>query len=58
MARRVLMAELSGGRVLSRPNLNSVNDVQLALRISEMTVEVARYCTKPGNNGEPWYICR
>ena len=53
MARRVLMAEVSGGRVRGRPRLGWMDGVK-ALGNRGMTVEAAR---KTGKRGEPWYIC-
>ena len=54
MARRVLMAEVSGGRVRGRPRLDWRDGVKVALGNRGMTVEAAR---KIGKSGEPWYIC-
>ena len=54
MARRVLMAEVSGGRVRGRPRLGWMDGVKVALGNRGMTVEAAR---KTGKSGEPWYIC-
>ena len=54
MARRVLMAEVSGGRVRERPRLGWMNGVKVALGNRGMTVEAAR---KDRKEGEPWYIC-
>ena len=68
MARRVLMAEVSGGRVRGRPRMAEVSGgrvpgrprlgwtdgVKVALGNRGMTVEAAR---KTGKRGEPWYIC-
>ena len=45
-ARRVLMAEVSGGRVLGRPRLGWMDDVKVALGNKGMMVESARQCTK------------
>ena len=54
MARRVLMAEVSGGRVRGRQRLGCWMDgVMVALGNRGMTVEAAR---KVGKSGEPWYI--
>ena len=53
-ARRVLMAEVSGGRVRGRPRLGWMDSVKVALGNRGMTVEAAR---KIGKSGEPWYIC-
>ena len=46
MARRVLMAEVSGGRVRGRPKLGWMDDVKMELGSRGMTVEAARLCTK------------
>ena len=46
MARRVLMAEVSGGRVRGRPRLGWMNGVKVALGNRGMTVEAARQCMK------------
>ena len=46
MARRVLMAEVSGGRVRGRPRLGWMDGVKVALGNRGMTVEVARQCAK------------
>ena len=51
MARRVLMAEVSGGRVRGRRRLGWMDGVKVALGNRRMTVEAA------GKSGEPWYIC-
>ena len=45
MARRVLMAEVSGARVRGRPRLGWMDGVKVALVI-RMTVEAARQCAK------------
>ena len=44
MARRVLMADVSGGRVRGRPRLGWMDGVKVALGNTEMTVEAARQC--------------
>ena len=49
MARRVLMAEVSGGR----QRLGWMDGVKVALGKRGMTVEAAR---KIGKSAEPWYI--
>ena len=54
MARRVLMAEVSGARVRGRPRLGWMDGVKAALGNRGMTVEAAR---KIGKSGEPWFIC-
>ena len=46
MARRVLMAELSGGLVRIRPRLGWMDGVKVALGNRGMTVEAARQCSK------------
>ena len=53
MARRVLMAQVSGGRVRGRPRLGWMNGVKVTLGNRGMTVEAARNI---GKSGEPWYI--
>ena len=53
MARRVLMTEVSGGRVQSRPRLGWIDGAKVALGNRGMTVKAAR---KTGKSGEPWYI--
>ena len=44
--RRVLMAEVSGGRVRRRPRLGWMGGVKVALGNRGMTVEAARQCAK------------
>ena len=46
MARRVLIAEVSGGRVRGRPRLGWMDGVKVALGIRGMTVEATRQCAK------------
>ena len=46
MARKVLMAEVSGGRVRGRPRLGWMDGVKVALRNRGMTAEAARQCGK------------
>ena len=46
IARRVLMAEASGGRVRVRPSLVWIDCRKVALGSSGMTVEAARPCAK------------
>ena len=53
MARRVLMAEVSGGQVRGRPRLGWMDGVKVALGNRRMTVEAR----KTGKRGEPVYIC-
>ena len=49
MARRVLMAKVSGGRVRGRPGLGWIDGVKVALGNRGMTVEAARRCAKDRN---------
>ena len=46
MERRVLMAEVSGGRVRGRPRLGWMDGVKVALGNRGMTVEAARQSAK------------
>ena len=46
LARRVLMAEVSGGRVRGRPRLGWMDGVKVALDNRGVTVEAARQCAK------------
>ena len=46
MARRMLMAEVSGGRVRVRPRLGWMDGVKVALGNRGMTVEAARQCAR------------
>ena len=46
MARRVLMAEASGGWVRGRPRLGWMDGVKVALGNRGMTVEAVRQCAK------------
>ena len=46
MARRVVMAEVSWGRVRGRPRLGGMDGVKVALGNRGMTVEAARQCAK------------
>ena len=46
MARRVLMAEVSGGRVRGRPRLGWMDGVKVAIGNRGFTVEAARQCEK------------
>ena len=43
---RVLMAEVSGGRVRRRPRLGWMDGVKMALGNRVMTVEAVRQCAK------------
>ena len=50
MAIRVLMAEVSGGRIRGRPRLGWMNGVKVSLGNRGMThVEAARQCGKDRN---------
>ena len=51
MARRVLMAEVSGGQVRGRPRLGWMGGVKVALGNRGMTVEAARQRAK---NRKEW----
>ena len=57
MARRVLMAEVSGGRVRGRPRLGWMDGVKVALGNRAMTVEAARQCAKDRNEWKALGIC-
>ena len=46
MARMVLIAEVSGGRVRGRPRLGWMDGVKVALGNKGMTVETAQQCAK------------
>ena len=46
MARRVLMSEVSGGRVRGRPRFGWMDGVKVVSGNRGMTVEAARQCTK------------
>ena len=46
MARRVMMAEVSGGRVRGRLRLGWINGVKVALDNRGMTVEAVHQCAK------------
>ena len=46
MARRMLMAEVSGGRVGGRPRIGQMDGVKVALGNRGMTVEATRQCEK------------
>ena len=46
MARRLLMAEVSGGRVRGRPRLGRLDGVKVALGNRGLTVEAAQQCAK------------
>ena len=44
MVRRVLMADVSGGRVWGRPRLCWMDSMKMAMGCRGMTVEAARQC--------------
>ena len=46
MARRVLIGNLSGGRLRGRPRLGWMDGVKVVLGDRGMTVKAARHCTK------------
>ena len=57
-ARRVFMAEVSGGRIRGTPRLGWMDGVKVALGDKGMTVEAARQHAKDRKEYiEPWYIC-
>ena len=51
MARRVLMTEVSAGRVRGRPRIGWIHGVEVTLGNRVMTVEAARQCAK---NRKEW----
>ena len=57
MARRVLMAEVSGGWVRGRPRLGWMDGMKVALGNRGMMVELHINARDIGKCGEPWYIC-
>ena len=58
MARRVLMAEVSWGRIRGRLRLGWMDGVKVALGNRGMTVKAARdNARKTRKSREPWYIC-
>ena len=52
MARRMLMADVSGGRVRGRQRLGWMDGVKVALRSIGMMVEAANNVRKIGRSGE------
>ena len=46
IARRVLMAEVSGGRLRQRPRLGWMDGVKVALENRVMSVKAGRQCAK------------
>ena len=59
MARRVLMAEVSGGWELGRPRLGWMDGVKVAVGNRGITVEAATMRERPESVESPgaWYIC-
>ena len=57
MARRVLMAEVSGGWVRGRPRLAWMDGVKVVLGNRRMTGRQRDNARKIEKSGEPWYIC-
>ena len=57
MARRVLMAEVSGGRARRRPRLGWMDGVKVALGNRGVRWRLRDSALKIGKSGEPWYIC-
>ena len=51
MARWVLMAEVSGGRIRGRPRLGWMDGVKVALSNRRMTVEASHQCVKDRKEG-------
>ena len=49
LARRVMMAKVSGGRVGGRPRFGWIEGVKVALGNRGMTVEAARRCLRDRN---------
>ena len=49
LARRVMMAKVSGGRVRGRPMFGWMEGVKVALGNRGMTVEAARQCARESN---------
>ena len=54
IVRRVLMAEVRGGRVWGRPRLGWVNSVKVSLGNRGMTVEAERQCVKDAYVEKEW----
>ena len=57
MTTRVLMAEVSGGRVRGRPRLGWMDGVMVALGNRGMTARLCDNARKIGKSGEPYYLC-
>ena len=58
LARRVMTAEVNGGRVRGTPRFGWMESVKVALGKRRMTVEAAWQCAEIGSSGEPGYACR
>ena len=58
IARRVLMAEVSEGRVPERQRLGWMDGVKVALGNRGMTVELRNNTQKIGKSGQAWCICK
>ena len=58
MTRKVLMADVSGGRVLGRPKLGVMDAVKVMLCSRGTTVEPSKNAQKIGRSRENWCICR
>ena len=56
MDRRVLMAEVSGGRARGRPRLGWMDGVKVALGNRGMMEEAVRQCAKDRKEWRAWYI--
>ena len=56
IARRVLLAGVSGERVRGTPRLGGMDGMKVALGNRGMIAEAARQCTKTGKSGELWYV--
>ena len=57
MGRRLLMAEVSGGRIRDRSRLGWMDDVKVVLGNGGKSVEAGRRCAKDRKSGEPGSIC-
>ena len=57
MVRRVLMAEVSGGRLRGKPRLGWMDGVKMAIPTEELRWRLRDNSRKIGKSEEPWYIC-
>ena len=57
MGRRMLMAEVSGGRVRGRPRLGWMDGVKVALGNRGVTMVAARQCAKDSKEWRAWCVC-